>query len=551
MEKIHCTHCGKEIPKDGKFCSECGINILGITIPGTADKNMKKEKNKRFYSLWSGIFLLSYVISYYFAATSVTAGETGFVKKLVGALILALIICGALSMVFRFLKFFIRHYVWGILLLIIVAVPSIVYINAPSSNAFSDQDVILLQENFVEIAAAKIMGDSVMDKEPTSGASMVKVAGAVTAASKTVTDLNVPSSLKGYKQSAITWAEQIATTSKNTKNWKDIPSQPGDFPLTVSDAEAERLFQNSIGILAALKKEGHDLIVKRDRNAMRYVAAKALIQQHWLNGLLHSKAPGLFSMSLASHAFASTVPPVGSSGDVTCEVCGNPNVKWTAQLRAQYGCDTKCKPHQPVQAPIKQTGENEQTPPTSDKKEGEQPQDEQEIPYMYDEKISRTICIGTGGTSDRTNGAADSNKYCIEETIQSTNEIAASAIGFAQGESLTVTDWDEKFAKIESITLPEVSDVAGEEPSVPSAEGGHKDESAGITTGKPDAPIPTKKSPENGNQTSYPSIPVVPPPPEIDYSNFQRGYTDTSKPPPIDWNQDTSADQTDGSQRWQ
>jgi len=47
MEKIYCTHCGKEILKGGKFCPECGISILGITIPGTADKNMKKEKNKR------------------------------------------------------------------------------------------------------------------------------------------------------------------------------------------------------------------------------------------------------------------------------------------------------------------------------------------------------------------------------------------------------------------------------------------------------------------------------------------------------------------------
>jgi hypothetical protein len=87
--------------------------------------------------------------------------------------------------------------------------------------------------------------------------------------------------------------------------------------------------------------------------------------------------------------------------------------------------------------------------------------------------------------------------YCVEEAISSTNEIAASAIGFAaENKSITVNAWDNQFAEIEKI--PDVAaGQAGQAPSTPTADNGHKEGGMGtISTGEPDkAPNPVKPTP--------------------------------------------------------
>jgi len=482
------------------------------------EKNENNPRKKRWGRVISGILVLLYgvPIIIFIAQSSNKDGQTGNSAGVVAGLFLfAALLATAILLVYWFIKFTIRHRWKGlaVFLALVILIVIVIGINNRPNYQKSIAALPDIQDSLTQIAAAKIMGDAVVAKKPIPGASVDKVNADGAAATKKLTDLSVPQLLKAYQQSAILWANQIAVSAQMPEIRKDLPSQPGDFSLALTDSQAAQLFQDSLKKIAGLKKDGHTAVQKKDRDAMRLVAAKLVVQEHWLNGLLHSQSAGALSLRLVPAVIASTldVPPVGPGEDVTCQVCADPKVHWTAQLRKQYGCDTRCKPQQPAQQQEGQTQQNRtnqaqeqnQTPQTpanpgtGNQVQNQQPED-QTKPYNYKDAPARKICIGRGGTST---GNSSTNMYCVEEAISSTNEIAASAIGFAaENKSITVNAWDNQFAEIEKI--PEVAaDQAGQAPSTPTTAGGHLEGGMGtVSTGEPTQP--PKPADESAAETS-------------------------------------------------
>lgn len=509
---MFCANCGKKVPVGAKFCPECD----SVVAASGAEKNGNKPRKKRWSLVLLGILLLLFggsFIIYAIQGSGKGSQNNNSVGIIFGFFILAALLAAAIFSIkvlisrgIKSAKYLFHHPVWGILSVAILAILIGAGIYAFSRPDYKRSVVVLpdIQNSLVDVAAAKLMGDAITAKKATAGATMAKVNEAVAAAAKKLNSLSVSPLLKAYQQSALAWSNQIAVAAQITEIWKDLPSQPGDFPLALSDSQATQLFQDSIKKIAGLKQDGHGAVLKKDRDAMRLVAAKLVMQQHWLNGLLHSQTTGSLSSRLVFPVFASTldVPPVGPGTDVTCQVCSDPKVHWTAQLRKQYGCDTRCKPQQPAQQQQPQNqsqtnqtqGQNQtpQTPPSAETKDNGQNQqpENQEKPYSYEDVKPRKICIGRGGTGTGPNNGSATNVYCVEEAISSTNEIAASAIGFAQGKSMTVNNWDKQFAEIDKIPLPEVATgQTGQQPSTPSAAGGHLGEGMGtISTGEPIQP---------------------------------------------------------------
>ncbi len=261
------------------------------------------------------------------------------------------------------------------------------------------QALPLMQDYLTEAAAAKIMGDAIIAAKPTPGAAWSKVTKAGQSSSENLSALALPDLLADYQATAVAWSNQVVAASKNTKTWKDLTAQPGDFKLTLNNAKAKEFFKTSLQNIAALKEFGDAAIKRKDKEAMRYIAAKLLVQEHWLNGLLHSTKAG-----------------------------------WLAV--------------------------------------GPVPAARAEEPFKYGQPI-RNVCLNITGVA----GA-----YCAQAAIQSVNEIAASAIGFAEGENIDEEEWEQDWEEIEKIPLPE--GTAGQEVSQPSVEGGHLLEGEGITEGE-------------------------------------------------------------------
>jgi len=406
---MHCPSCGKKIPAFSKFCPACGKSHSA---------NVKEGKPRR------------------------SLGRQ-FLSCL-GYLALVFLILTLIFFVFFFFG------VWGSRL----------------GNYQKSAEVLpLFQDSLAEASAAKIMGDSIIIGHPTSGASFTKVKNSAETIAKRLSDLTVPSQLDDYKRVAVNWSNAIAASAKDTKTWKDLPSQPADFQLTLNDGKAKEWLKTSIQNIQILKEFGDTAIKNKDREAMRYIAARLLVQQHWVNGILHSKDAGFLSFNLVSPALASSanpleVPPIGPAGPVPCwQVCtwvveGKRNATDKLYLWNMYRCDYCGQTAQPQQQqqnqpqqPAQQNQPAAATSPGSTPAAGTAPLTRPEVPstatgeFQYGPGI-RNVCLSITGVA----GA-----YCAQAVAESTWEIEASAIGFTAAQEGATEAWDGAWHNAEAM----------------------------------------------------------------------------------------------------
>ncbi len=338
----------------------------------------------------------------------------------------------------------------------------------------------LMQDYLSEAAAAKIMGDSIVAGKPTPGATFTKVKTSAQTAGENLANLDVPSMLDDYKKAAVDWANEIVEAAKNTKTWKDLPSQPADFELALNNGKAEEWFKTSLQKIYSLKEFGDTAIKNKDREAMRYVAARLVAEQHWINGILHSEKTSFLSLNLvpafaqglwrgmpalASGANPLEVPPIGPSAAVPCEqvcvwiVTGQRSWSDKLYLWNMYRC-AYCGPvaqlqqqqqqNQPQQNQPAQQNQNQPpavapaagTPSFSNFPDaGAETQDTGKGEFRYGPGI-RNVCLDITGTA----GA-----YCAQTAVISTWEIAASAVGFVGREAGAEDAWDNGWHNAEAM----------------------------------------------------------------------------------------------------
>jgi len=151
----------------------------------------------------------------------------------------------------------------------------------------------VIQDSLSEVAAAKLMGDSIMTGGVVpSGIWMSKIKQIASDSSENLTRIYSPALLTDYKKSAISWISTISDAAANTSIWKDLPEQPTDFDLSLNDTKAKEYLETSVKKLSELKNYGDAAIKRQDRKTMYYIAAKILVQEHWLNGIIYSTNPG-------------------------------------------------------------------------------------------------------------------------------------------------------------------------------------------------------------------------------------------------------------------
>lgn len=554
---MRCSKCNKWLPLVTKFCSRCGT-----VVP----PEQKKKSWLSFFISLGVAFLAAVTYSGYFYQTS--GGATNHANSLSsfipGLLMSTLLLFAAILLLVGFIKFLIRHPIFGVILLVIFIIgPLITFIFGANSVRKTTLAMSEIQSNLTDITLVKLTGNSIVAGKKMTGYSLESIKSTTETASQNITNLSTPSILQNYQQVAILWANKIAIATKNTKTWKNISNQPGDFPLILDNGQAETFFQSSIKSIAELKQAGSDAIKNKDKQAMRLIAAKLLVQKHWLDGILYSTNFVTTAFNLIPSVFAQGVPDI-QGVDVTCQVCSDPKIKWTDQLRAQYGCDTRCKPQQT------QTQNTKTEQQAQDKQNDTNNLSDEDIKklesFTYKGKSKRAICIGTGGLSI---GGSMTNVFCVEDAVTTITEIAFSAIGFADGTKiLSVTQWEKEYEEIDN-TFSKDGTIS--EPSYPSVEGGYLLEGMGtIGTSEPDKAPEPKKSPSNSNQpkltTPPPVIPpvVVPPTPPNNSEDYWYppapeipqiiilpgdGNGGSGPAPIIDLERDYSAEQTGGNRR--
>lgn len=392
-----------------------------------------------------------------------------------------------------------RRLLWIITIIFLCLLIGFIFLGISMDKQFNSA-VAGIQDNLAKVAAAKKGGDFIMAGKKT-GATMESIQTTAIASAKNIAELAVPDELKNYQAAAISWSIRIAAAAGSPNDWRLLKNQPDDFPLALTDAKVSNIFKPIIQNISELKESGVEAIQNNDREAMLRIGAKILVQNHWLNALLHSQKDNKTSFLASSALAALEVPPVGQGVDVTCSVCDYPDaykVKWTEKLRQQYGCEVRCH-HKP--AAEEQTSTEEKTAADDAAKYADALST-----YAYDDAHKRVICIGTGGTENKANGGTGSHKFCVEDAISSTNEIAASAIGFVEGtKKLTAEQWDNEYKNIdlalglesETPSQPATTDGQVETPpSQPSASGGHKEGGIGtVQQGEPIvAPEPTQEN---------------------------------------------------------
>lgn len=446
---MRCSKCGRSLGIIAKFCPKCGT-------PVTAKQ---KKMSLIFFTIWLVGFVILIPVFYF-----MESGVSGFAEysrlEILGtsALLAFFAICILYLVYFIFyslIRLIIQQPIIGSIIvgviLLLAGFGVYVYLTDLNDKKFSDS-LYLIQDNLAEATVAKIMGDSLVEKKPLVTASWQRVGIETQMVSGRLKELSVPKELESYKEAAIDWVNEVGIASLDPKVWEDVRDDPSDFKLKLSDREAKRLFEKSIQKISELKEFGDNAIKMKNNVSMLYIGAKLRVERHWLNGITHSEKAGFFAFDFIPSAFAALpkVPDVGPGMDVTCQVCSDPTVKMTDYQRRMYNCDTRCKP-------------SGQQVPTNNQQQNQTNQQNQNIGGnvsgggttggttggIGSQPPARKICIGRGGTS--TGPGGPTNVYCVEDVMQSTNGIDASAIGFAKGEKDSGKDWDNGWHNLEGL----------------------------------------------------------------------------------------------------
>lgn len=298
---MFCAKCGA--PTFTKFCAKCGAKttkkrrsvmtivalltmialflllVIGILVKNSNLPDKIVLQNWLGYSFLFCLFILVILLVFKFFKTLISNIKS-IKERPVAGTCSGLFILGLISLS-----------VWGV---ISVLSSSISFVSSSRHENLYDS-LSLVQDTLAEIAATKEIGDLLaINKTPPQNYTWQEVKNLSTSLVSQIDSLKVDGRLTEYKTAAAAWAEKIRAAANNQKTWKDLPPAPESFVLKFGTSDAEELFQHSLADIVELTQFGSDAIRRKDRETMRYVAAKLLVQGHWLANLANNKT-GIFS----------------------------------------------------------------------------------------------------------------------------------------------------------------------------------------------------------------------------------------------------------------
>ncbi|MBN2016255.1 hypothetical protein JW766_05500 [Candidatus Dojkabacteria bacterium] len=164
---------------------------------------------------------------------------------------------------------------------------------------------------------ARLIGDSIVNGEPVpEGWDMKKIRNETGNLYLVFSDLDEPYLIEKYNSSASYWVKTIKLHARPENAWPERSSVPEDFSIFLSDKELESLFKLSIVDIAKLKEFGDTAIRNGDTETMRYIAAKLMVEEHWLRNLEVSQKVGSFGIANEVYAQEFKRNPCVSGGKV-------------------------------------------------------------------------------------------------------------------------------------------------------------------------------------------------------------------------------------------
>lgn len=155
-----------------------------------------------------------------------------------------------------------------------------------------------IQDSLSEAATIKLMGDSIIDGRGVSNMWMGKIAKTTQTTSSNLKQLPTSGMLKSYKVAAIDWSDSIAKAAANTTTWKNLSEDPPVFTLNLNNNKVNEYIETSLQKVALLREAGDVAIKRKDRQTMYYIAGQLLVQEHWLDGIMHSTNPGILGFRI-------------------------------------------------------------------------------------------------------------------------------------------------------------------------------------------------------------------------------------------------------------
>lgn len=178
-----------------------------------------------------------------------------------------------------------------VVLVVVVGAIVIVFSNFFKASNYQDlaKDITFIQQSAAEIFAAESAGDELLATENATVGSATftnavndKIANSITNLDNL--NLSKKDALYDYKSAVKEWATEILA-ARDQKSWESLFDEPRPFSINLTNDGAQQAFKASIAEIENLKEFGDAAIMKNDKETMRYISAKLLVQQHWLKGI--------------------------------------------------------------------------------------------------------------------------------------------------------------------------------------------------------------------------------------------------------------------------
>lgn len=303
---MYCIHCGKKNTPKAAFCSSCGKAVS--SSPETVKEEIQKVKKPKnpVLQFFFQFFLFSIMLSLIFYTNS-TSGLSSNAKSF-----FMLSEAVALLIIFIFMIVAIRkplfetskRWFWYLLKhpktagAVAVAIIILVFVIKNQINNYQYNQAISsigsIQETLTPIFLTRIIGNDFQNNSwYPYGWSSDRITQEIGYSAEITSSQQIPSFLIYYIGAVNTWGIDILDAAAGDKKWAEVPDQPSSFTLILTDNQAAGFFKESIRQIKNLKQFGDSAIIRGDRQTMRVIAAKLLLQQHFLENLSLAKTPSL------------------------------------------------------------------------------------------------------------------------------------------------------------------------------------------------------------------------------------------------------------------
>jgi predicted nucleic acid-binding Zn ribbon protein len=312
---MRCKKCGKMLPLLTKYCQKCGQQV---------DPEQKRKAWNHYTIFWAIVLLVAPLVIYIMhrnpapnvkesglsiVITAALGTLSGFAAILLPIILVVKLYKGFIALIKVCFK---KPIFIPIPLVIISIILGGSYLVSDRVSDFTygifytearQNAVPLIKDSLTEVAAVKIIGD-MLDAGIKSDYSWQNIENTVTNLAEINANIPVRSAFADYKKAATIWPGRIREQIKDTKNWKNLSSLPADFAISLSSSKTKKYLEETVEKLSLLKEFGDDAIKRKDKEAMRYIDAKLLVEEHWLDGVIYSQSNYFVQLVAPTHAYS-------------------------------------------------------------------------------------------------------------------------------------------------------------------------------------------------------------------------------------------------------